>query len=182
MLDEHFKKAMETLPVPYTSTNPLHKQLYTKFMSTYGTHYVDSLVLGGKRILSTTMTSSDYSQLVKSQVDVAATLSFDMQFALGSPEYVQKAMSDGECCPSTNFDIGEQVDSLIDALYEETGVPSGGVSGRVSLEAFASSSVQAESAVNISKKKISTSEVNVGGKPNVDWREWAASVSASPMP
>lgn len=68
-----------------------------------------------------------------------------------------------------------------------TAVPKKGVSnlgGSISnkYDKFTSSSKQTESAFKISQKKIKTKELNFGGLPNVDWREWAASVRERPMP
>ena len=53
---------------------------------------------------------------------------------------------------------------------------------RTNLGQFASSKTQADSALEISKKKLSKQEYTIGGLPSDDWREWAASVKAKPMP
>lgn len=59
-----------------------------------------------------------------------------------------------------------------------------GIGGSVSnkYDKFTSSSRQSEDALKISQKKTKSSEVNVGGLPNADWREWAASAKQRPMP
>lgn len=62
------------------------------------------------------------------------------------------------------------------------GVSNLGASVSNKYDKFASSSKQAENAFKISQKKIKTKELNFGGLPNVDWREWAASVKERPMP
>ena len=53
--------------------------LYRKFIAVYGTHYVQKLVLGAKRVYTTTMSSRDFSDLTRQSVDVSNTLSVQMQ-------------------------------------------------------------------------------------------------------
>lgn len=51
-----------------------------------------------------------------------------------------------------------------------------------SFSKFARSRQQAESASKIFEKNSRTTEVNIGGLPKSNWREWAESVKAKPMP
>lgn len=51
-LDPDFKAAVDALPSTYTSRNSNH---FRKFINAYGTHYVDMVELGAKRVLSTSM-------------------------------------------------------------------------------------------------------------------------------
>ena len=47
---------------------------------------------------------------------------------------------------------------------------------------FARNENQAQDAFNIASKDITTSEINIGGLPHEDWREWAESAKEKPMP
>ena len=47
---------------------------------------------------------------------------------------------------------------------------------------FARNKQQSESASRISEKRSRTTEVNIGGLPKSNWREWAESVKEKPMP
>lgn len=47
---------------------------------------------------------------------------------------------------------------------------------------FARTKKQSEDASKISSKNVKITEVNFGGSPSADWREWAASVKEKPMP
>lgn len=78
-LDPHFKKAVDSLPVPYNGNNLAHRREFAKFIATYGTHYTSKVVLGAKRILTTTMTSQSVAELTRDSVDIASTLSVKMQ-------------------------------------------------------------------------------------------------------
>ena len=53
-----------------------------KFIATYGSHYTTKLVLGAKRILTTTMSSQTVAELTRESVDIASTLSVKMQVSL----------------------------------------------------------------------------------------------------
>lgn len=50
------------------------------------------------------------------------------------------------------------------------------------LSSFARNNKQSESANTISQKTSRTTEVNIGGSPKSNWREWAESVKDKPMP
>lgn len=92
LFDPRFKKAMDELPAPYNSNDPGHKKQYRAFFDAYGTHYTTKVVLGAKRIFSTQMSSRDVAELTKQQVDVSKTLSVDVQFAIGTPDYVKDSL------------------------------------------------------------------------------------------
>ena len=47
---------------------------------------------------------------------------------------------------------------------------------------FARTKKQSKDALKISKKNVKTTEINFGGLPNADWREWASTVKDRPMP
>jgi hypothetical protein len=176
VLDKVFKKAMNALPEPYDPSNPTHEKAYSEFISAYGTHYVRQVVLGAKRIYSTSMTSRDLTKLTREQVDVSATLSIDVQLAIGSPKYVKDALSTGNAptvVNNNNFFAAPDPDGK--------DVEPGGTL-QTSYDDFSATSRQSENAQKISEKKIVTSEVNIGGLPDVDWRAWAASVKEKPMP
>ena len=49
-------------------------------------------------------------------------------------------------------------------------------------DAFARTKKESEAASKIASKNIRITEVNIGGLPSADWREWAASVKEKPMP
>jgi hypothetical protein len=78
-LDPRFEKAINGLPVPYDEDNIEHKTIYGKFIATYGSHYTTKVVLGAKRILTTSMTSQTVAELTRESVDVSSTLSVKMQ-------------------------------------------------------------------------------------------------------
>ena len=54
-LDPKFKAAATDLPEIFDSSNAQHRTKFSKFIQAYGTHYVDMVELGAKRILSTSM-------------------------------------------------------------------------------------------------------------------------------
>ena len=70
---------MEALPVPYNRNNPEDVASYLDFIKTYGSHYTDNVVLGGKRIYSTKMSTQSLTELTRDSVDVASTMSLDIQ-------------------------------------------------------------------------------------------------------
>lgn len=74
-----FKRALDKLPFPFNKEEPWHVSFYENFFATFGTHYVDRVVLGGKRIFTTELTSKATAELVKDSVDIANTLSVEMQ-------------------------------------------------------------------------------------------------------
>lgn len=49
-------------------------------------------------------------------------------------------------------------------------------------DSFSRSRAESEAASKIASKDITTSEVTIGGLPKKDWREWAETVKAKPMP
>lgn len=54
-LDPKFAAAVDQLPRTFDSSNAQHRSKFSKFIQAYGTHYVDKVELGAKRILSTSM-------------------------------------------------------------------------------------------------------------------------------
>jgi len=78
-LDALFGAALDKLPVPYEALNPEHRIIYGKFIATYGSHYTSKVVLGAKRILTTTMSSQSMAELNRESVDISSTLSVKMQ-------------------------------------------------------------------------------------------------------
>lgn len=81
-LDPRFKQAMNCLPDYYEPGNPENKAKFAKFIANYGTHYTRKVVLGAKRILTTTMSSTAVAELTRQSVDVASALSVQMQEAM----------------------------------------------------------------------------------------------------
>lgn len=184
-LDEHFAAALDELPCRYNSKNPEHVSAYSSFFEAYGTHYIRQVVLGGKRIHTSTMSSRDFSQLTREQVDVANSLSFEMQSAMGASLNVKAGMV--KAIASLAGPKGALVSNFIDVATggdDDASILGASINDErsFSLTAFSKSSQQAESVQKIRQKNVVTSEVNVGGLPNVDWRSWAASVKEKPMP
>lgn len=70
---------MNCLPDKYEPENLANKAKFTKFIANYGTHYTRKVVLGAKRILTTTMSSNAVAELNRQSVDIASTLSVQMQ-------------------------------------------------------------------------------------------------------
>lgn len=93
-LDPNFKRALNELSllVPFNPQSIEHKRKYRAFIDAYGTHYTKKVILGAKRILSTTMTSRDVAELTKDQVDISSTLSVDVQLAIGTADYVKDSL------------------------------------------------------------------------------------------
>lgn len=94
VLDSNFKKAMNKLAQlgPFDPKSKAQKREYRAFIDAYGTHYTTKVILGAKRILSTTMTSRDVAELTRDQVDISSTLSVDVQLAVGTADYVKDAL------------------------------------------------------------------------------------------
>jgi hypothetical protein len=184
-LDEHFAAALDELPCKYNSKNPEHVSAFSSFFSAYGTHYIRQVVLGGKRIHTSTMSSRDFSQLTREQVDVASSLSFEMQSAMGASLNVKAGMVKGVA--SLAGPKGAMVSNFIDVATggdDDASILGASINDEssFSLTAFSKSSQQAEAVQKIRQKNVVTSEVNIGGLPNVDWRSWAATVKEKPMP
>lgn len=78
-LDKDFKTALDELPIPYEPDNPEHIYQFEKFIATYGSHYTSKVVLGGKRVYTTSMTRKDVAELTRDSVDIKDTLSLDIQ-------------------------------------------------------------------------------------------------------
>ena len=93
-LDPHFKRALTKISLlhPFDPQSVEHKREYRAFIDAYGTHYTKKVILGAKRVLSTTMTSRDVAELTKDQVDISSTLSVDVQLAIGTAEYVKDSL------------------------------------------------------------------------------------------
>lgn len=79
LLDPIFKKALTNLPTSFSKSNPTDIEKFEKFFATYGTHYVDRVVLGAKRIFTTELSSRATAELVKDSVDISSALSVEMQ-------------------------------------------------------------------------------------------------------
>ena len=79
ILDPLFEIAVTNLPTPYQPKSPEHRYLYSKFISSYGSHYSSKVVLGAKRILSTAISSQAITELTRESVDISSTLSLSMQ-------------------------------------------------------------------------------------------------------
>jgi hypothetical protein len=97
-----------------------------------------------------------------------------VSLSIGSPKYINDKLG-GDSDPQVvnNFYLGEET---------EGNKVEPGLTFDVSHNSASSSSKQAEDAKKISTKKLTTSESNIGGLPNEDWRAWAASVKEKPMP
>ena len=87
----------------------------------------------------------------------------------------ENADGDGEGTPATKA-------GSVSGSFEETSSESSTSSSSSAFDSFARSKSQSEAASKIASKKIRIIEVNIGGLPNTDWREWAASVKQKPMP
>ena len=149
------------------------------------------LILGGKRIYSTSMTQEDYSSLVSESVDVESTMSFEMSVAVSASSQTKADLVQGSASAASvkSSPQAETVGSIVntgtcDAAEKKDPLfgASASASADTSLGQFASSKEQAESALKISNKKLTKREDTVGGLPSDDWREWAESVKEKPMP
>lgn len=76
-----FKTALANLPDSFDANNfdPRHLEKFEKFFATYGTHYVDKVILGAKRIFTSEISSRATAELVKDSVDISSALSVEMQ-------------------------------------------------------------------------------------------------------
>lgn len=81
LFDPLFEEALTNLPTNFNPDNvdPSNLEKFEKFIDTYGTHYVDRVVLGAKRIFTTELSSRATAELVKDSVDISSTLSVEMQ-------------------------------------------------------------------------------------------------------
>lgn len=177
-LDPIFKEALNGLSVPYDPSKQRDKDLYEKFFNTYGINYVRSVVLGGKRIYSTSMSSKDYSSLVRDSVDVESTMSFEVSGGIsGSAASRGMLGGDDKCCDSDSKNSADEKE-------EENGLFSfnANADSKYNIARYARNKRQAEAALKISEKDIETSETTIGGLPSADWREWAKTVKQKPMP
>lgn len=73
---------MNALPCPFNRDNPFHVMAYIEFIKAYGTHYTTKIVLGGKKIFTTVLTSKAVAELEHESVDISQTLSTDVQVSL----------------------------------------------------------------------------------------------------
>ena len=88
---------MNCLPDHYDESGNLANEVkFAKFISNYGTHYTRKVVLGAKRILTTTMSSNSVAELNRQSVDIASTLSVQMQVSGSSSEIFVFAPMDGQ--------------------------------------------------------------------------------------
>jgi len=172
LLDPIFKASMDLLPAKYNRANADERSAFEKFIRTYGSHYVSKLVLGAKRILSTKMSSKSVQELIRDNIDVSSTLSLELQKAIGSSRSTRIGLS-----AKAEFQHG----SMSGGAGQGTG-SSENFSSENEYERFARNEKQSEAAKQIASKDVSTSEINVGGLPYEDWREWAASAKEKPMP
>ena len=76
----------------YNCHNPNHTFAYSKFLSAYGTHYTKQVNLGGKRILTTSMSSVDYTSLRRKNVDVENNLTYEVQQGVSASLSVKAGM------------------------------------------------------------------------------------------
>ncbi len=190
-LDPEFLKALKSLPHPYDKDNQKDVSMYDKFITTYGTHYIRKLVLGGKRIYSNSMTSQDYASLISDSVDVSSTMDFEVSAAMGASMAVKashvKAAAKAATLlggPTTAAIGNVAVEVMGDTIADDEvffGADYNQASS-FSMSNFASNSRQAEALQKMSSKKVTSSEVNVGGSPDTDWRNWAGTVKDRPMP
>jgi len=70
----------------------------------------------------------------------------------------------------------------VSGSFEEDSSESSTSSSSSAFDSFSRSKSESEAASKIASKKIRITEVNIGGLPSTDWREWAASVKQKPMP
>lgn len=66
--------------------------------------------------------------------------------------------------------------------YGQSTTKSNSQSASSQYDNFARTKKQSDDASKISSKNVKITEVNFGGTPSIDWREWAASVKERPMP
>ena len=131
------------------------------------------VILGGKRIYTTSMSQQDYSSLVSQSVDVASTMSFEMSAAMGSSQQVKAGLVKGAAAVASKFGgpqaaaIGGMVDVALGGVDDEEVLFGASVEAdsKYSLSQFASSKDQAEQAMKISNVKTTNKEVSTEHVP-----------------
>lgn len=197
--DYIFETAIKELPVPFNPNSPVHVDKYKRFFDAYGTHVVSQVVLGGKRIVTTRMSSTEYSSLVAEDVDVSETLSYEMSSGLATSNVMNLAAVKAASSAASNLiqgalgdskdpraqagtAVASAVDVLVQTLPDEPYKESTEEVKQDFTKEFSRNREQAESAAKISTKKTFTSEITIGGSPDADWRSWSKTVREKPMP
>lgn len=190
--DNNFQRAIQELPVPFDSRDKVHVAKYTKFIEVYGTHVLTKVVLGGKRIVRTEMSSTDFSQLVSEDVEVAETLSFEVASGLAKSEVANLAAVKGALSSIANMvggatgpkgaAVASVVDVVVEAVPDEAGSTESTETETNFSEKFSKNKKQAENAEKIRSKQLFTSEITIGGSPDADWRSWSQTIRDKPMP
>lgn len=190
--DYIFETAVKDLPVPFNENNKVHVQKYTRFVEAYGTHVINRVILGGKRIITTQMSTSDYSELIAEEIDVAETLSYEVAQGLASSSVVniaavKKAASSGldmigKASGSAGGTIANAVDVVVQMLPDELASTSTNQESRESKEEFARNGKQAEAVRNIEATSYTSSEITIGGLAEADAISWSQTVRERPMP
>lgn len=190
--DYIFETAVKDLPVPFNENNKVHVQKYTRFVEAYGTHVINRVILGGKRIITTQMTTSDYSELIAEEIDVAETLSYEVAQGLASSSVVniaavKKAASSGldmigQASGPAGGTIANAVDVVVQVLPDELASTSTNQESRESRQEFARNGKQAEAVRNIEATSYTSSEITIGGLAEADAISWSQTVRERPMP
>jgi hypothetical protein len=163
-----FHRALATLPSKFDQNNEMQKELFGTFLSEYGTHYVNYVVLGAKQMYSLEMKSENVLRLREMSIDVSKSTSSKTMFGYDRTSKV----SAGAKVPGTPISVNVQTEIAVQA---EAGVQS------------SDTSRETEEETNLDQIKARTEnfvETNVGGTPPVDgqWQTWAATAKDRPMP
>ena len=165
-LEDTFKTAMDSLPVPFVASDNDTIDRYRNFIEEYGTHYVTSVELGAKRTYMIEMNSEDVLTLRQEEIDVATEVSSKTSFSFEMEVDLEASIPVGPAQLSAGTTISNSFN--VDSSSAST----------------TSDSERVKNLKEISTKVTRVTETNVGGTPPAsgNWQEWAKTAAARPMP
>jgi hypothetical protein len=159
-----------------------------------------TVTLGAKHIVSSTMKSTDVMELNRQNIDIKEKMTLDVQASVGEtakaklPDPPDESDGDDSNVIKVYDCRGKQPPAAIDPPAAEPATPAVpkskgkgslfGASVGFSLETETSTSSETESVSKIKEKVKTVTELTIGGYPPEDgnWKTWAASVRARPIP
>lgn len=175
-----FEKGLDSLPVPYDKNDETHRSAYESFIEFFGTHIVSEVSIGAKHIFTSKITTKDVLDLTRDKVDIANSMSFDLQASIfgdatKAKEQIAAVTSKGGSNDnSITVIVTNQVPESDDGGGGgEGGDLSGilGATGSFSTTQESSTSSFSEAQEKIKSKITTIEEVNIGGTPPADG-EW----------
>ena len=174
-LHDSFLRGLASLPVPYNKDEEAHLIVYSKFLSIYGTHYIDRISLGARTVFTSAMSRSSVKDLQNQDIDITSSYNFRTAQSMSASCEETKSSSGGGSFLGIIGASGSSSNTVYVSNYQDS---------EVTLTGSESISINLETARKVSERIETTKEFNVGGLPAVggDWKEWARSVKENPMP